>query len=337
MPNIWEEIKEAFKTKSQREEEKTKELADARRAEDGLSDKLEQLEKQYSDYLNSQDNSEELEKLFPSSLGLEKIVYSAETDEQIANRAKSENEYEKSKETGALSNKYKGAEDKLNEQAKQSEASHDSKLDELGALYLELKKKQVGDSVKKGVSRGSILSGLLGNLQKGEKADKSEVEKAYGDAISQINEELNDLNSKKEAALDELDLKYAAELDKDIASLKAERDKTVAGYEKYNNQVAQKETAYSAKREADVKDYLTKQAEEQKQKEAKEGYSGEKLQNYAKRYQLAYDFYMSLSEDIAAEALAASPNMRFYLGNYYDKLKKELENRNPDEGKKVYL
>ena len=36
---------------------------------------------------------------------------------------------------------------------------------------------------------------------------------------------------------------------------------------------------------------------------------------------------MSLSAEIAADALAASPNMKFYLGNYYDKLMEELKNR----------
>ena len=42
---------------------------------------------------------------------------------------------------------------------------------------------------------------------------------------------------------------------------------------------------------------------------------------------------MSLSAEIAADALAASPNMKFYLGNYYDKLMDELKKREYDGNK----
>ena len=93
-------------------------------------------------------------------------------------------------------------------------------------------------------------------------------------------------------------------------------------------------------REEDIAEFLKNREEErlereekQREEERKYGYTGAKQENYAKRYDIAFDFYSSLSPDIAADALAASPSMKYYLGNYYDKLMSALKG---EEGQTRY-
>ena len=55
MGNFWEELRNAFKTKSERDEERSNALKDARDKEQDLVDKLDQLEQEYQSYLDSQE------------------------------------------------------------------------------------------------------------------------------------------------------------------------------------------------------------------------------------------------------------------------------------------
>ena len=149
---------------------------------------------------------------------------------------------------------------------------------------------------------------------------------------TEIDNKIAGLENDKTNALEELDLKYAMELDERIADLKKERDKTVKEYETYNNQVRKQNADYQVKRQSDIEKYLEKREEEkleaikkQEENEKKYGYTGEKQDNYAKRYNIALNFYSSLAPEIAADALAASPNMKYYLGLYYDKLLNALK------------
>ena len=77
---FWEDLKDAFKTKSQRDEERAEEMRKALEAEKEVTKKLEELEKQYQDYLNSQKVEVNLDELFPPtqrehSAGNKNITY----------------------------------------------------------------------------------------------------------------------------------------------------------------------------------------------------------------------------------------------------------------------
>ena len=65
---FWEDLKDAFKTKAQRDEERAEEMRKAIEAEKEVTKKLEELEKQYQDYLNSQKKEVNLDELFPPTL-----------------------------------------------------------------------------------------------------------------------------------------------------------------------------------------------------------------------------------------------------------------------------
>lgn len=344
MSDFWEELRDAFKTKKQRDEEKSEKLKNALEAEKSVDEKIDALEKKYQDYLDSQKEEVNLEELFPTSLGLEKIEYTPESDESITDRATAQNTADKTKDVNSVESKYSDKTVTLESKIEDSEKAYAEKDSDLEELYASLRKSGIQSGVKRGVARGSIVSGIIDNLNRDESVSREEAYNNYLDGVQSLNDEIGKLNEEKQIALDELDLKYASDLDSQIAKLKEERDATVAKYVKYNNSVDEKEQKYAVQRQKDVENYLEEQEkkrlaqeEEQRAYEKKYGYSGEKLQNYNERYRLAYDFYMSLDADIAADALEASPNMRYYLGNYYDKLKSALEERHSATSIRTYF
>ena len=170
-----------------------------------------------------------------------------------------------------------------------------------------------------------------------------QLQASFNNSMTEIDNKIAGLENDKTNALEELDLKYAMELDERIADLKKERDKTVKEYETYNNQVRKQNADYQVKRQSDIEKYLEKREEEkleaikkQEENEKKYGYTGEKQDNYAKRYNIALNFYSSLAPEIAADALAASPNMKYYLGLYYDKLLNALKSSSSGGEKRYY-
>jgi DNA repair exonuclease SbcCD ATPase subunit len=337
---LWDEIKDAFKTKSERDEERAEDLKNALEQERGLTEQLEELEKQYQEYLNSQKEEIDLDAIFPPTLGLEKIEFTPESDQSIQNRANEEIIADKTKDVIKTENKYGEKIDGVQDELDSADANRINKQEEIDELYAELQRRQKNDSIKRGMARGSVLSSLSKDLERDEQASINQVEKEFFEKAQKLNEELEALSSEQEKALNELDLHYAAELSEKIAKLKEERDALSAKYTKFNNSVDEKEAKYQIERQKDIDKYLddkrkeeAKLKEEQRAYEEKYGYSGEKLKNYSERYKLAFDFYMSLSADIAVDALKASPNMKFYLGNYYDKLMDELKKREYDGNK----
>ena len=339
--DLWVEIKDLFKTDSQRDEERRKEVGDALEKEKSILEQLAALDKEYKDSLPKEEEVD-LEKLFPSELGLKELTYDAESNDSIEARASQENEYGKMQALNALNEKYASQTSALNDSKRQAgQTLHDS-YRQLEKLYDDLRKRTENDVLKRGLARSSIATSQLSDLDVAKLAGAAELQKSYGATVNDINGRINELEAGRDIALQELDLKYATELTQRIEELKAERDKTVLEYEKYNANVRKQNEEYARKRESDVEEYLKtreenkrKAEEEQAELEKKYGYTGDKHDNYAKRYDIAYEFYSSLSPEIAAEALAASPNMKYYLGAYYDKLMKALENAASHSSKKI--
>ncbi|MDE6060171.1 MAG: hypothetical protein K2G31_01695 [Clostridia bacterium] len=329
--SIWDEIKDLFKTDSQKAEERQKEIDNALSQEKGIVDQLAALEKEYKDSLPPEEEID-LEKLFPSDSGLRELEYSVDSDEDIAARAEKESAYNKQVEVNGLEDRYQkqlSALDGTGEKATQSLQDGYKQLEE---LYNELRKRSENDTLKRGLARSSIATNQLSNLDAARLANTGELQASYNAAMNDIAMRINELEANRETALSELDLKYAVELDERISKLKAERDKTVEKYEEYNRNIREKNDEYAKQRDEDIAEYLKNREEEkikaqeaQAQHEKKYGYSGEKRENYAKRYEIAYNFYSSLSPDIAADALAASPNMKYYLGEYYNTLMSALK------------
>ena len=285
MASFWDEFKDLFKTDSQRKEERQNEIAAALEAEKAVTDRLAELDREYRESL-PEEPEPDLDALFPESLGLEKVEHTPATDEELAARAQAGVDYEKAAEKRDLEHGFGLTEQALDDRADDAREDLDARYRELGELYEELRKQTDNDAIRRGVARGSIRSSAQQALSE-EKAGAERASRAeYEGEMADISAELDALRREQDAAFEELDLKYAAEPD-----FLAEREKE-----------------------------RLEREEQQRREEAEFGYRGAKQETYAERYNIALDFYTSLSPDIAADALAASPSMKYYLGNYYDKL-----------------
>lgn len=329
--SIWEEFKNLFKTDDQIESERQKKIDEALKAENSVVDKLKEIEKKYNDSLPKEDEID-IDSVFPKDSGLKEIEYTPRTDEDIVEAAKKSVGYDKQSEVNKLDQRYQNAIDALTENKQTAKDTLKQNYDNLEKLYKQLRENANDDALKRGVARSSIASGKMDALDASHLKSASDAENAYAATLAGINSDISKLERDKDTALGQLDLKYAVELDEKINQLKSERDKTVEKYEKYNNDVRQKMQAFETDRQKKISDYLKKaesakleKEKNQREYEAKYGYSGEKLDNYTERYQTAYDFYSSLSPDIAADALKASPNMKYYLGELYYKLLSSLQ------------
>lgn len=340
MASFWDEFKDLFKTDEQRKEERQSAIADALDAEKAVTAELAELDRQYRESLPDEPEPD-LDGMFPEDPGYERVEYVPATDDEIAARARAETDFEKGEERRKAESAFAGAVRELDKKSEEAEKDLETELGELGELYDELRKRTENDVLKRGLARSSIRTSALSALDRARSGEEAASRAGYADRASDIAAELSVLRSEQEAALEQLDLKYAAELEERIAELTEERDETVRKVTEYNNKIADKEREYAMQREEDIADYLLKREQERlereqktREDEAKYGYTGEKQRNYAQRYDIALEFYTSLSPDIAADALAASPNMRYFLGNYYDKLMQTLKG---EEGQKRYF
>ena len=342
--SFWDELKDLFKTDDQKDDEQKRKLDEAKAGEDELEKKLAELDAKFQE--KKVEPVYDLDALFPKDSGLKEIEYSSRTDEDIVSSATKSVDFDIAKDRNKLESDYASSVAALEKSKNQAGKSLKESYRNLENVYNELRQKAENDAIKRGVARSSIILSKLADLDEAKMLSAGEIEGAYQDTIGDINTKINSLERDKDNALAELDLKYADELAKNIADLKAERDDVVAQYEKYNNTIREKQTKYETQRQSNIEKFLKEKEEEraaeEKAQEAYEkehGYQGEKLAEYQNRYNLAYDFYMSLSPDIAVDALKSATNMKYYLGNYYDKLLSVLNSRatNVSGTKKKYF
>lgn len=324
--SFWEEFKDLFKTDKQLEQERQQKINDALNAEKDLSAKLAELDKQYQDSLPKEEKPD-VDALFPKDNQLKEIEYTPASDEDLISSAQKEIDASKATSKNNINARYEKAIEALEDNKKSAKNNLANSYENLSKLYSELKEKANNDSLRRGMARSSVATNRVDALDKEHIESATQAEKSYMATLASIDDSLAALAREKEVALEELDLKSASELDERIAQLKADRDEKVKEYEKYNNEVRTKNEKAERTRQENINAYLAEWENKQKEKqeeqiayESKYGYSGEKQRNYSERYNLAHDFYSSLSPDIAVDALKASPNMKYYLGNYYNTL-----------------
>ncbi|NLZ25421.1 MAG: hypothetical protein GX891_03070 [Clostridiales bacterium] len=331
--SFFEELKKLLKPKQDLQEDKSKAIEEALKKEKDTVDKLKELEDEYLKSVNEK-QMQKVAELFPETLGLEKKQYQPKSDEEL--RAQAEAELKSSLEE----NKQKiiadilSRQESLDESANKLKGEKEEGLKQIEELYDNLKKKAQNEALKRGLARSSIIMGQISDYDEKGMKNMAEIEAKYIEAINGINKEISKLEADKEIALGNLDLKYASDLAKRIAELEKEREQTILQYEKYNSEIAEKERKYLLSRDEEIAKYLKgkEAAENELRKERQKydselNYDDEKQRNYAERYSIALSYYMTLSPDIAADALEASPNMRYYLGAYYDKLLDTLKKR----------
>lgn len=327
------EVKKLFKSKQRIAEEEAQRIKDAIEKEQTVVETLKELERQY-EADKSKKPETDYGNTLPDKINLERITHIPKSNEEIKEQVADELKAGYIKNINDIDNKLLQKAIKLNEKNSSIEVDRKATSAEIEALFDTLKSKAEKDALKRGIQRSSIIAESLKEYDLAKTNNLQEAEKAYKKAVENINAELDSLNEQREKALAELDLSQATKMTERISELTKERDELSNEVTIKNNAITQEEMKANMNLAKQKEELEKKQSEsakkelaEQDEYEKKYGYSADKQQNYAERYNIALDFYLSLDPDIAVSALEASSNMKHYLGNYYDKLHEVLTKR----------
>lgn len=335
----WDDIKDLFKTKKQKESEKNEKVNDALRRESEITGKLKALEDEYEKN-NPKEPEPDFDAMF-KPVKYERVEYDVPTDEEIENEA-----------IKAADVNYKSSLEKIDKQAyddmvrlnaekQKAESAHKKTLDEIESLFDAFKETSKNKAIKQGIARGSILKTAVEEYGNAAAAGAATADDVLNDAVLSFNEKSDILQKQRDEALSNLDLKKAVEITETINKLKDDRNKKLAEQSTKNAAIEKKENDENLKIEKAKQKYVenykaNKRLERQIEQhdEKTNGYTGEKLKNYAERYNVALGFYTSLDPDVAVKALEASGTMKGYLGNNYEKLLSVLKSRATTKTKK---
>lgn len=204
---------------------------------------LDELKKELSDIQAESDAKKQA--VYDNELKLEKIEYNAPTDDEIYNLAKS---YIDQKYTSLQSDEKKKVEDKktsLSEEIKKAQKNHEDTQKRLDESYKSSQNEIEDQAIKRGIGRSSIVLNELTELENAKNAKKSESEKELSNSVNELSSQIDKLSEELNSSLKSLDMQKAYELSERIETLKNERDKKNLEVLKFNNQVEEKEKAFS--------------------------------------------------------------------------------------------
>jgi len=304
----WDEIKDLFKTKKQKQSEENEKVNDALRRESEITGKLKSLEDEYKK--NNPDAPDpDFDEIF-KPVKYDRVNYDVQSDEDIEAAA---NEKAESNYKSSLEKIDKQAYDdlvKLNKEREKAKETHKKTLSEIESLFDAFRENSKNKAVKQGIARGSILESAINEYGEAASAGVAKADDILSDALMSFEEKSDALNKQRDEALSNLDLKKAVEITETINKLKDSRDKKLAEQNQKNAAIEKKETDENLKLEKEkqkyVENYKANKRLEKQQQDAYEkanGYTGEKAKNYAERYNVALGFYTSLDPDVAVKAL----------------------------------
>lgn len=265
----------------------------------------------------------------PESLGLQDLEVPEVDEDAIRAQAEEELSSDYADNVTKIKNNGADTEKKLTEELENTKIGSEEAAKNIENYYDKQKDAVGKNAIDRGLARSSIPLAAKEELESRKKSELDSTGAQYDLEISRLNTEIS-LNEERMAeALNNYEIKYAVQLRDRIGKLteavEKQRQKAIA----YNNKNAEKEAAYELKRDEYLRKKLEEQAEAEKQQEeyeAKYGYSGEKKENYLKRYTAVKGYLSKLSPKEALSELQNEPSLREYLGYYYNILKNELLN-----------
>lgn len=298
-----------------------------------LIDKLGQLDEEYknSDKYDPGKGYEDISDLLPEEQTFEYLKY--EGDDEATIRDNTKNKYdalledEKKKVNDALDTKTAVVENK--KQAADEEYSQ--KQRQIDRDYDEFQKALEQSLVKKGLYRSSIKQGQTDANEQARAWESKELSAKRDIDIGALDAEIAKLQGEANTALQQLDLSYAKQLDGEIERLLDKRNKEIESIDKYNNTLKEKEAKYVEDRAKAIEAQLAQRLKDElyiQNMENKYGYAGAKKENYQKRYDMAYEYYSALPQDVALQMLQKNKKLEEYLGAYYGKLITDIARAN---------
>lgn len=278
----------------------------------------EDLTEKTKNYSNMIESFEEIDKKFSSedsgSLNLEQKTFEKPTNEEIKKQAEDSLHDYKQTNLQNIEEQYKTKQDNIEEQIKDTYDSSISKKEETKNLYSSLKQDAANDALKRGLARSSIVINVLDAFDKNMIAEYNKINEQISTKIDNLNSQKQLLDEQRQNALNSFDISYAVKLSTKIDEINQALQKEEQKVLEYNNEIAQKEAEYEAKRKQNALDYA-----QYIQKNGTETITKIKQDE---KYSIAKNYLMTLSKSQALEELENNRVFSSQLGpTNYSKLK----------------
>ncbi|MDE6757670.1 MAG: hypothetical protein K2O95_00950 [Clostridia bacterium] len=291
--------------------------------EKALNDKLKEIADSYKPTYEPGKGYEDLSDLLPEKVEFEYREYEGDDEEGIkTNTSQKYNELLEA-DSKITSDKY---DTKVGEvENKKQSASEESalKAEALDKKYEEVEKAIINGLIQRGLYNSSIKSSQTKANEDAKDYELKELSDDLNKKLSTYDAQIEKLRGEENVALEQLDLSYAQKIQNEIASLIEKRNKEIQSIDDYNNKLKEKELQYIEDRAKAIEEQLAQRLKDEqyiKALENKNGYAGEKAENYSQRYDLAFEFYNSMPKSVALQMINDNKQLQEYLGNYFGKL-----------------
>ena len=269
-----------------------------------LVEELEEIERKY----NANPSGAEVDA--PESLELERLDYSAPTDEEIAAAADAEAQAYADRKAQELEREKQFAEQSAAASRERAGQALEENLSRIDSDYDARKTAAENQALKRGLARSSIIMGQIEAFDGARLAGRQQQHEGYASQIQNIENSLYELEQSRISAIEALDGQKLELIAGRIKELTDERDKKLAEVIKYNNTVAEKQAQYSLSRDKALKD-----AQNQALKNSSAADIAAKVS--AEKEKAVQNFFSGMSAQDAVAMLLTDARLREKLGSSY--------------------
>lgn len=326
----WNEFKRKVKDFFAKDSVSESDKAEYAQSEKELNDKLKEIADSYNPSYEPSKGYEDLSDVLPEEMEFEYRKYEGEDEEGIKNSTTQKYKDLLDADSKIVSDKYDTKVGEVENKKQSASEESDLKAQSLDKKYAEIEKSIINGLIQKGLYNSSIKSSQKKANEEAKDYELNELAGELNKKISAYDTQIEKLRGEENVALEELDLSYAQKLQKEIDSLLEKRNKEINSINDYNNKLKEKEAKYLEDRATAIEKQLTQRLKDEqylKYLENKNGYAGEKLENYTQRYNLALEYYNSIPKSVALEMLNENTQLQEYLGNMFGKLVSEIAKR----------
>lgn len=257
-----------------------------------------------------------------SNISLQKIEYSAPTEQEILQKAQNSLSDYKTKGIEAIESDYKTQSEQLDKSIQSVKDDQTDKAKSIVDAYSKAKQEASNDAVKRGLARSSIIVNKLDNYNNNMLNNLAVLSSQSSEKIDSLTTQKNTLELEKNNALKSFDIAYAVKLQDKIDSINEDISKTQQSVLKYNNEIAELEAKWN--RDNEQEDYEREM--EMSKFVANQGTFVIDTLKRNEKYQIAKDYFKDLDKQVAITELTTNSIYKENLGDVmYNKLLKELK------------
>lgn len=326
----WNEFKRKVKDFFAKEKVSESDKAEYAESEKEFNEKLKEIADSFTPSYEPSKGYEDLSDVLPEKMEFEYRKYEGEDEEGIKNNTTQKYRDLLDEDSKIVSDKYDAKVGEVENKKKSASEESDLKAQSLDKKYEEMEKAIINGLIQKGLYNSSIKGSQKKANEEAKDYELKELSDELNKKISAYDTQIEKLRGEENVALEELDLSYAQKLQKEIDSLLEKRNKEINSINDYNNKLKEKEAKYLEDRATAIEKQLTQRLKDEqylKYLENKNGYAGEKLENYTQRYNLALEFYNSIPKSVALEMINDNKQLQDYLGNMFGRLVSEMAKR----------